>query len=136
MNYFFKSGFINRHLTGLQLFDLLCVVIDASDIMANIGETGAGNEANVTGTDDRKIHDYENAAGESAAVQVGYSILRPRDYSRTFVHSPEDVGSKFKSNPNFGNAFSVTVNRMPYSFTPLLSRMTPPKEATQLERSR
>jgi hypothetical protein len=25
--------------------------------MANVGETGAGNEANVTGTDNRKIHD-------------------------------------------------------------------------------
>jgi len=71
MNYFFKSGFINRDLTGLQLFDLLCVVIDASNIMANIGETGAGHQANVTGTDDRKIHDWENAAGQSAAAQVG-----------------------------------------------------------------
>jgi hypothetical protein len=39
--------------------------------MANVGETGAGHEANVTGTDDRKIHDWENAAGESAAAQVG-----------------------------------------------------------------
>ena len=57
MNYFFESGFINRHLAGLQLFDLLRVVIDASDVMANVGETGAGDEANVTRTDDRKIHD-------------------------------------------------------------------------------
>ena len=135
MNYFLKSRLIDRHFAGLQLFDFLRVVIYANNIMSNIGETGAGHEANVAGADDSKIYDWRMLR-ESAAAQAGHRILRPRDYSRNLVHSPEDVGSKFKSNPNFGNAFSVTVNRMPYSFTPLLSRMTPPKEATQLDRSR
>ncbi len=85
MNYFFKSGFINRHLTGLQLFDLLCVVIDASDIMANIGETGAGDEANVTGTDDRKIHDWRMLRAnqpqhEWATASCGLEIIRARSF--------------------------------------------------------
>ena len=57
MNYFFKSRFIDRHLASLQLFDLLRVVIDAKDIMADIGETGARYKANVTRADDCKIHD-------------------------------------------------------------------------------
>jgi len=57
VNYFFKSRFINWHLAGLQLFDLLRVVIDANDVVPNIGETGAGHEADVTGADDCKVHD-------------------------------------------------------------------------------
>ena len=85
MNYFFESGFINRDLTGLQLFDLLCVVIDASDIMANIRETSAGDEANVTGTDDRKIHVWRMLRAnqpqhKSAIVSWGLEITRARSF--------------------------------------------------------
>src|SRR6516225_4626999 len=81
MNYFFKPRLINRHLTGLQLFDLLCVVIDANDVMANIGETGAGNEANVTGTDNRKIHDWRMLRANQpqhkwARTPCGLEIIR------------------------------------------------------------
>jgi hypothetical protein len=39
------------------LLDFLRVVIDAYDVMPDIGETGAGHKANITGTDDCKIHD-------------------------------------------------------------------------------
>ena len=83
MNYFFKSGFINRDLTGLQLFDLLCVVIDASDVMTNISETSAGDEANVTGTDDRKIHDWKTLRANQpqhkwARASSGLEVIRER----------------------------------------------------------
>ncbi len=40
------------YLAALQLLDLLCVVIDANDVVSDVGETGASHEANVTGTDD------------------------------------------------------------------------------------
>ena len=56
MNDFFKPGFINWHLAGLQLPDFLRVIIDAYDVMPDVGETGTGHEANITGTDDCKIH--------------------------------------------------------------------------------
>ena len=46
------------------------------------------------------------------------------------------AGSKFKSKLSFGMAFSVKVKSTPYSFTPPLSRMIAPTEATQLVRSR
>src|SRR5207249_11225708 len=49
---------------------------------------------------------------------------------------PCEPGSKFKSKPNLGKALRVTVKRRPYYFTPLLSRITPPKDATQLVKSR
>ena len=52
VNNLFKPRFINWDLAGLELFDLLRVVVDANDIMADIGEAGARHQANVTGTDD------------------------------------------------------------------------------------
>src|SRR4026208_570236 len=71
----------------------------------------------------------------SPSTSGGIPPAFPRQ-SLLWDHSPDDEGSKFKSKPNFGNALSVTVNRRPYSFTPELSRITPPNEATQLVRSR
>src|SRR6266545_1259148 len=52
VNNLFKPRFINWDLARMQLFDLLRVVVDANDIMADIGETGARHETDVTGTDD------------------------------------------------------------------------------------
>src|SRR5882724_3042404 len=52
VNNLFKARFINRDLAGLELFDFLCVVVDANHIMADIGETGTRHQANITGTDD------------------------------------------------------------------------------------
>jgi hypothetical protein len=48
MDDFFQARFVNGHFAGLQLPDLLEVVIDADHVMADVGETGACNEANVT----------------------------------------------------------------------------------------
>jgi hypothetical protein len=36
----------------LELLNFLRIVINTYDVMADIGETGAGHKANVTGTDD------------------------------------------------------------------------------------
>ena len=50
MNNFFKSGFIDWHLTCLELLDFLGIVINTDDIMADIGKTGTRDQANVTRT--------------------------------------------------------------------------------------
>ena len=60
--------------------------------------------------------------GESTPAQVAEFGQRFR-CGLPLDHSPDDVGSKFRFQPNFGNAFSVTVKRRPYSFTPALSRI-------------
>ena len=57
VDYFFKPRFIDWHFAGLELLYFLRVVIDANDIMSDIGETGARHQADITGTDDCKIHD-------------------------------------------------------------------------------
>ena len=41
---------------GLQRFDFARVVIDADDIVADVGKASAGDETDITGTDDGKIH--------------------------------------------------------------------------------
>ena len=69
MNYFFKAGLIYRHVAALQQFDLLRVVIDANDVMADIGEARTGHKTNVTRTDNCKIHKRWNVAGDSIATR-------------------------------------------------------------------
>ena len=48
MHDLFQAGFVNRHLALLERFDFAGVVIDADDIMTDVGETGARDEADVT----------------------------------------------------------------------------------------
>jgi hypothetical protein len=57
MNDFFKARFIDWYLAALELLNLLHVVVDAYDVVPDVGETGASHKANITGTDDCKIHD-------------------------------------------------------------------------------
>jgi hypothetical protein len=56
--------------------------------MPDIGETGTRHQANITGTDDCKIHDRRNGAGESAAAQVAEQIQDVPHCSQAFVHCP------------------------------------------------
>ena len=53
---FFKPSFIDRDLTAIERFDLLFVVVDASNMDAKFGKAGARDEAYVTGSDDCDIH--------------------------------------------------------------------------------
>src|SRR5438067_1658918 len=134
VNYLLQTGLIYRHLACLQCFDFLQVVIDANNVMADIRKTCAGNKTDITRTDDCEIHKKKTqrlSRGTNVRSNLGTSTS-----CAAIVHWPSEVGSKFRSTPNFGNAFSVTENKTPYSFTPLLSRITPPIEATQLVRSR
>jgi hypothetical protein len=51
VNYFFQSRFIDRYLSGFELFHFFGVVIDANDMMADVSETGARYQADVSGAD-------------------------------------------------------------------------------------
>ena len=48
MNYFFQARFVNWHAPSVERFDPVRIVIDADDIVADLSEASAGNEANVT----------------------------------------------------------------------------------------
>lgn len=52
MNDFFQPRFVDWNRTGFELFNFLGVVIDANDMMSDISETGACDQANVAGADD------------------------------------------------------------------------------------
>ena len=51
VNYFFQSRFVDRYLAGFELFHFFGVVIDANDMMADISETGARHQTDVSGAD-------------------------------------------------------------------------------------
>ena len=53
---FLKARLVDRDFAGLQRFHFSRVVIDADDVMADVGETSAGHQTDVTGTDDGNIH--------------------------------------------------------------------------------
>ncbi len=50
MHDLFQAGLVDRHLAALERFDFARVVIDADDVVADFGETSAGDEADITGT--------------------------------------------------------------------------------------
>src|SRR5437868_11638091 len=56
MDEFFQSRLVNWNFARAQSFDFSDVIIDASDVVAHLGKTGAGDEADVSRTDDRNIH--------------------------------------------------------------------------------
>ena len=51
-----RPGFVDRHLACLERLDFSRVVIHADDVVADVGKAGAGDETDITGTDDGKIH--------------------------------------------------------------------------------
>ena len=51
VNDFFQSRFVDRYLAGFELFHFFGVVIDANDMMADVSETGACHQADVSGAD-------------------------------------------------------------------------------------
>ncbi len=51
-----EAGLVNRHLAARQSRDLRLVLVDANDLMAEIGKTGAGNKADIAGADHGNAH--------------------------------------------------------------------------------
>ncbi len=69
MDDFFETGFVNGNFAGLQRSDFARIVIDADDVMAHIGKTGAGDEANVSRPYNGNIH----AVDEPSLLRRGLS---------------------------------------------------------------
>ena len=51
-----KSGLENRNLTASQRLDLSFIEIDADNVVPEIGEACAGNEADIPGSDHCDLH--------------------------------------------------------------------------------
>src|SRR5438067_1370768 len=133
---FLEARLVDRDFPGLERFHFAQVVVDADDVVADVGKTSAGHETDITGTNDGNIYGkYSRGRLPVARDETGKA---PKLQSRTppYWVCSEPAGSKFKSKLNLGSAFRVKVSRTPYSFTPPLSRMIAPTEATQLVRSR
>ena len=52
-----EARLVDRHLAALQRRDLAGVLVDAGDVMAEIGKAGPGNEADIAGADHRDAHE-------------------------------------------------------------------------------
>jgi hypothetical protein len=51
-----EIGLVDRDLALAQRRDLLLVLVDAGDVMAEIGKARAGNKADIAGADHRDAH--------------------------------------------------------------------------------
>jgi len=61
----FEAGFIDRHFAALERRDLAGVLVDADDVVAEIGKASPRNEADVTGADHCDAHEVRNMVKES-----------------------------------------------------------------------
>src|SRR4029077_20023613 len=71
-----EARLIDRHLTAFQRGDLRPVPVDADHLMAEIGETGAGNKADIAGAD------HGDAHGSSVMKVTNRSRSKPRLHSK------------------------------------------------------
>ena len=55
-----EARLVDRHLAALERRDLAGVLVDAGDVMAEIGKAGPGNEADIAGADHRDAHEVQN----------------------------------------------------------------------------
>ena len=59
-----EARLVDRHLAALQRRDLVGVLVDAGDVMAEIGKAGPRNEADVAGADHCNAHEVRNMVNE------------------------------------------------------------------------
>ena len=52
----FQTGLVNGHLAQLEPGNLVRIHIDANDVVADFGQTRAGNQADITGSKNRHAH--------------------------------------------------------------------------------
>ena len=51
-----EARLVDRHLAARERADLFGVLVDAGHVVAEIGEAGPGNEADITGADHGNAH--------------------------------------------------------------------------------
>jgi hypothetical protein len=118
---FFQARLEDRNLAGLQPGDLGRVDIDADDVVADFGETGTGDQANIARAEYCDVHMSvicrEIRASARNAHCSGRRVARPRW---------ENVGTDQPQNP-----FALSAGRRPKSkgcrgaSTSLATRATP-----------
>ena len=53
---FFQARLVNGHAARLEQRDFLGILVHADDLVAGFGKTGAGDQADVTGSDESQLH--------------------------------------------------------------------------------
>ena len=62
-----QARLVDRNLAAVERVDLRLVDIDAGDVVAAVGEAGAGDQADVAGANDCNFHDAIRAIREDGA---------------------------------------------------------------------
>ena len=75
-----QAGLVDRDLAALEALDLVGVDVDAPDLVAELGEAGRGDEADVAGADD--ADGFARAAHERRTRIAAASAPRRRGRSR------------------------------------------------------
>ena len=83
----FEARFVDRHAAAVEDRDLARIDIEAQHVVADLRETGAGDEADVTGPDHRDLHAAETPGLASDALiarkrrdRIGRLRNRPPDH--------------------------------------------------------
>jgi hypothetical protein len=56
VNDLLQSGFVDGHFALLERLYFSWIVIDADNVVADVGKAGAGDETDITGADNGNIH--------------------------------------------------------------------------------
>ena len=83
-DHLFQARLVDRHAAGTQLGDLVVLVVHTDDLVAEVGEDGARDEADVAGSDDADVHD------EPATIIAG--VRRPTGKTASALENLLDVG--------------------------------------------
>src|SRR5471030_3525680 len=62
-----EAGLVDRDLALLQAGDLVGILVDADDVVAELGKARARNQADIAGADHRDAHVVSLSTGASAA---------------------------------------------------------------------
>ena len=92
MDDFFEAGLVDRDLALPERLDFALVVIDADDVVADVGEAGAGDEADITGADDGEIHvEFMKSLVQRAKTEIAKSAIANSAGSVWFVPAGIEV---------------------------------------------
>src|SRR5580704_15424772 len=80
MNNFFQTGFENWDIPFLEAVYLFLVIVDADDVMPDIGKASASYETDISRTNDRNIHCI--LPGKEQCTYPGSAFCPIKGYAR------------------------------------------------------